>query len=330
MHSLSVALCTYNGARFLDEQMRTLREQAGVAEIVAVDDASTDETWTILRSHAGQDARIRLFRNKVQLGVTGNFERAIRLVRGEWVALADQDDIWLPDKLARLRAAWDGGSCLMHHATRKFRGDVPPASRFPAGERRKFSGSDVRRLLYRNSIVGHTVLMRADMARSLAPFPRGVPHDWWLGVGAAVLGRVQYVDEHLVHYRIHARNAFHAAGSRWRRSRAEHGLRLELLQALTGWQGLSGPAGVFVQTYRRLLEQSERGTFPWALWRFYLRHASLFFGGGSDLSPIRRIRKSSGAALGAMWRTPQTGPGEVWRRVLPAEPAVRRALRQTG
>jgi glycosyltransferase involved in cell wall biosynthesis len=330
MNSISIALCTYNGAHYLDEQLRTICGQAGVAEIVAVDDGSTDGTWGILENQAREDARIRLYRNKVQLGVTGNFERAIRLVRGEWVALADQDDVWLPEKLIRLRAEWDGVSCLVHHASRKFRGVAPAVPRSPAGERRKFSGSDVRRLLYRNSIVGHTVLVRTDVARSLAPFPRGVPHDWWLGAGAASLGRVQYVDEYLVHYRIHGSNAFHAAGSRWQRSRAEHGLRLALLQALAGWKGLTGPAADFVRSYLSLLGQTERGTFPWSLWRFYLRHASLFFGGGSSLSPARRVRKSWEAAFGAMLRTPQTGPGELWRPAFQAKPPAERVLRRTG
>lgn len=330
MHAISIALCTYNGARYLDEQMRTLREQESVAEIVVVDDGSTDGTWGILQRHAGQDARIRLYRNFAQLGVTGNFERAIRLVRGAWVALADQDDVWRPGKLARLREKWDGVSCLVHHATRKFHGAVPSVPPSPAGERRKFSGSDVRRLLYRNSIVGHTVLMRTDVARRLTPFPRGVPHDWWLGVGSAVLGRVQYVDEYLVHYRIHNGNAFHAAGSRWRRSRAEHGLRLELLRALTERKDLAGPMSGFVWNYRWLLERTTGGTFPWALWRFYVRHAAVFFAGGGSLSPIRRFRKSCEAALGAMLRSPQTGPGELWRPVLPAKSATGRMLRPTG
>lgn len=330
MKSISIALCTYNGARYLDEQVRTLRLQADVGEILVVDDGSTDGTWAILENHAGQDARIKLHRNAAQLGVTGNFERVISLVRGAWVALADQDDVWLPGKLARLRAEWDGISCLLHHATCKFHGAVPSVPPSPAGERGKFSGSDVRRLLYRNSIVGHTVLVRTDVARSLAPFPRGVPHDWWLGVGAAVLGRVQYVDEYLVCYRIHEGNAFHSTGSRWRRLRVEHGLRLELLQALTDWQRLSGEPADFVRAYRRLLGRTAGGTFPWALWLSYYRHAALFFGGGRPLSPVRRLRKSGLAALGAMLWTPSVGPGELLRPALPVKPSGDTELRQTG
>lgn len=181
MRSISIVLCTFNGARFLDEQLRSLRCQEGVDEIVAVDDQSADDTMAVLNQHASEEARMRVHWNERRLGVVRNFEQAIRLARGDWIALSDQDDIWVPEKIARLRAAWDGVSCLMHHATRKFRGTPPRVLPARAGESRKYHGDDARRLLYRNSIVGHTTLVRADVARRLLPFPEAVPHDWWIG-----------------------------------------------------------------------------------------------------------------------------------------------------
>lgn len=334
MQSLAIALCTHNGARYLDEQLRTLRAQAGVEEIVVVDDASADSTWTILEEHARQDVRLRLYRNTRALGVTRNFERAISLVQSDWIALADQDDVWLSNKLARLRAAWDEEACLLHHATHKFRGAPPPALPSPAGERRKFFGDDPRRLFYRNTIVGHTVVMRTRVARSLMPFPRAVPHDWWLGVGAALRGRVQYVDEYLVHYRIHENNAYHAAGSRWRRLRAEHGLRLELLRALEGRTELSDHEAEFAANYRRLLSEAATGVFPWALGRFYFRHAGELFGDGQFPSFFCRLRKSGMAAFGAMVAGSPASPelAEVSRPPAPAPVESRgtEPLRRTG
>ncbi len=327
MHAISIALCTYNGERFLDEQLRTLRAQEGVTEIVVTDDGSTDGTWAILAAHAGEDRRFRLVRNPVQQGVTGNFEQALRLVTNPWVALADQDDVWRPEKLTRMWAAWDGCSGLLHHATRKFRDEVPVVLPSPAGERRKFAGSDVRQLLYRNSVVGHTTLVRTELARRLMPFPRAVPHDWWLGAGAAMLDRVQYVDEYLVHYRIHDRNAYHAAGSRWRRAGAEHGLRRGLLRALAGRPELAPAAGEFVRVYLGRLELAPAGVFPWELWRFYRRHAAELFGGGQRLGWGRGLRKSFAAALGTMSRTEEAEESQVLRPGVPlvSAEAVRRA-----
>ncbi len=300
----TVVLCTFNGARFLDEQLQSLREQDGVAEIVASDDGSTDDTLDILQRHAAEDARIRINQNRERLGVTRNFELAISLARSPWIALADQDDIWLPGKLARIRARWDGSACLVHHASRKFRGfQVPRKFAHWIGDGRKFSGSDWRRLLYRNTVVGHTTLFRADLAARLAPFPRDIPHDWWLGVGAALHGRVQFVNECLVHYRIHSTNAYHAAGSRVRRLQVEHTQRLALLQILFS-RGLLPAAGLeFAGQYLALLRGSNPGVFPWRLWHFYRWHAPLFFGGPHyEPSPFTAQRKSFGAAVAAMWQ----------------------------
>jgi len=314
MEPISIVLCTFNGAAYLDAQMRSLREQEGVSEILASDDGSTDNTMAILSAHARQDRRIRISRNRTQFGVGRNFERAVSLARSPWIALADQDDVWLPTKLARLRADWDGNSCLLHHASRKFRGAVPEVLSSPAGERRKFSGGDVRRLLYRNTIVGHATLVRADVARKLMPFPKGVPHDWWIGVGAAVLGSVQYVDEFLVCYRIHAHNAYHPAGSRFRRLREEHELRLNLLAALGRLPGLRDDARTFAENYRTLLKERELGPFSWRLWRFYRRHAWLLFGSvRAQPSRFTCWRKSFGATLSATaWRLARDGaPAEM-------------------
>ncbi len=218
----AIVVCTCNGERFVDEQLQSLREQDGVGEIVVSDDASTDGTLAILLRHAEEDSRILISRNPARLGVTANFQHAITLVRAPWVALSDQDDIWLPGKLARMRACWDGNSLLMHHASHKFRGlHAPRLASVRADERRKFRGTDWRRLLHRNSVVGHTVVIRADLARQLMPFPRTLPHDWWLGLGAGIRGSVQFLDEYLVHYRIHQSNAYHAAGSRGCRTSRE-------------------------------------------------------------------------------------------------------------
>ncbi len=280
--------------------MHTLRRQRGVAEIVVNDDRSTDATMAILARHAAEDPRLSVEQNRHRLGVTANFERAIARVRSPWVALSDQDDLWVDGKLARMRAAWDGHSCLLHHATHKFRGAAPAVLPSPAGERRKFAGEDLRRLLFRNSVVGHTVLARTAMVRRLMPFPAGVPHDWWIGVGATRWGGVQYLDEYLVHYRIHGHNAFHAAGSRWRRLRQEHGLRIRLLEAIGQRLALPEPEKAFVRQYLRLLRQAERRWFSLSLWRFYREEAPCLFGGGGAVSWSRVQRKSLTAALGSM------------------------------
>jgi glycosyltransferase involved in cell wall biosynthesis len=305
----SIVLCTCNGERFIERQLSSLQEQEGVAQIVISDDHSTDGTLAILLRHADEDPRILLHRNQTRLGVTANFQHAINLAKSRWVALADQDDVWLPGKLSRMRACWDGDSILMHHASRKFRGvTAPRLSSVHAGETRKFHGRDWRRLLHRNTVVGHTTLVRTDLARQLMPFPKALPHDWWLGVGAGIRGSVQFLDEYLVLYRIHDANAYHSTGSRCQRIREEYLLRLGMLETLTGCPDL--PLRTvdreFAAEYLRLLRTSSAGTLYWSLWRFYLRHAGLFFSGPAfSVSWFTRWRKSI-TATGAAFIRPAT------------------------
>ena len=291
MEPISIVLCTYNGAKYLDAQLRSLSAQEGVVEIYAIDDGSTDDTIAILKRHAAQDDRIRYSRNRSRLGVARNFERAIHFARAPWIALSDQDDVWLPHKLARMRAQWDGQACLLHHASLKFHGAVPQAVPPAAGDRRKFSGRDLRSLLYRNTVVGHATLIRADVARRITPFPKNVAHDWWLGLGAAMHGAVQYLDEFLVCYRIHATNAYHRAGSRRQRLKQEHELRLVALDALLARRELPAEVRTFVEEYRADLMGATDNRWP--LLQFYLRHGTLLFG-SERAKPgwLTRVRKS--------------------------------------
>ena len=99
--TISVALCTYNGARYLREQLESIRKQTRLPdELVVCDDGSQDETVDILREFAaGSGIKTRIHLNTVNLGFTYNFEQALGLCRGDLVFMADQDDIWFPGKV---------------------------------------------------------------------------------------------------------------------------------------------------------------------------------------------------------------------------------------
>ena len=102
---LSVAMATYNGARYLRQQLESIFSQlAPEDEIVIVDDASQDATCAIVMEF--KDARVRLLRNPRNVGVLGSFERAIRNTTGDVIFLSDQDDVWRGDKVRKFRAAF--------------------------------------------------------------------------------------------------------------------------------------------------------------------------------------------------------------------------------
>src|SRR5437588_7313199 len=105
---ISIAMCTYNGARFLREQLDSFAAQSRLPdEVVICDDGSTDGTADIVRTFAsGAPFPVHFHVNEPRLGITRNFERAAGLCTGSIIFFSDQDDVWLPDKLDRFAEAF--------------------------------------------------------------------------------------------------------------------------------------------------------------------------------------------------------------------------------
>lgn len=98
---ISVAICTYNGEKFIEEQIQSILQQTkAVDEIVVCDDGSTDATLQIVQDlAAATDVQIRIYTNDKPLGVKENFRRAIEFCKGDYIFLSDQDDFWMPNKV---------------------------------------------------------------------------------------------------------------------------------------------------------------------------------------------------------------------------------------
>jgi glycosyltransferase involved in cell wall biosynthesis len=236
---VSVALCTFNGGRFLDRQISSLLEQRGVAlEVIACDDGSTDDTWALLQAWAAKDGRIRVFRNTQRLGFTDNFVHAMSLCRGEYIAPCDQDDIWMPNKLSRLVAHM--GEHLLCYCDSALIDDEGNSLGQRISDRiNMFHGCGVVPLAFWNSVSGHALVFRASLLRRAWPFPQGSFFDWWLAAVAASHGSVGYVDEALVAYRQHGQSQTDVAQRRshahdsWGRFRSRE-LWLRHLASLPG------------------------------------------------------------------------------------------------
>jgi glycosyltransferase involved in cell wall biosynthesis len=223
--SVSVALCTHNGERFIEEQLRSILGQTLVpTEIVLSDDASTDRTIAIVESTIASwrnqhpDARLEVsfFRNPVALGVTRNFEQAILAVSGDLVALSDQDDVWLPNRLERMVSVFDNRPNLLLLHTDAFLIDATgrrgPGSLLEALEvsmRTRaaiHAGEGLGELMRRNIVTGATTVFRRSLSEVAVPFPAAWLHDEWLAVAAASIGVVDLLEEPLLEYRQHGAN----------------------------------------------------------------------------------------------------------------------------
>lgn len=225
--SISVALCTCEGSFFLSALLESLAGQSCLpGEVVVCDDASTDDTAAVFERFAPQAPfAVRLVVNDKRLGAVKNFEQAISLCRGEYIALCDQDDLWKEDKLELTFAAMleaeenSGKDCpLLVHTDLEVidaQGSVIAPS-FLSMQRLKQAArnrGDLKSLLLQNHVTGCTVLMNRALAEAALPFPASVVmHDHWLALNAAALGRIVYIDKTTVLYRQHQANVIGASG----------------------------------------------------------------------------------------------------------------------
>jgi glycosyltransferase involved in cell wall biosynthesis len=202
---ISVALCTYDGERFLREQLDSiLAQDYPRLEVVAVDDASRDGTHALLLSYAARDPRLRVHRNPSNLGLVRNFESAFRLCRGDLIAPCDQDDVWLPAKLSAMQATL-GDAPAVYCDSEIIDESGRPQQRRMSARFRMSAVDDPASFLLVNCISGHALLFRRELLRQALPIPEGVLHDWWLGFAACCAGRIEFCDRVLVRYRHHAR-----------------------------------------------------------------------------------------------------------------------------
>lgn len=216
--SISVALCTRNGARFVGTQVRSILAQSiPVSQLVVSDDASSDETVDIVEAEvrrAGGLIRLQVIRNDRPLGVTANFEQAIAACDGDMIALSDQDDVWHPDRLASVLPLFSYPDVMLVHTDadlvdgsgRPLRTTLFEALEIDDATLRQEERDPLGALLRRNLVTGATVVFRRILAERARPFPDGWVHDEWLAICAAILGTVRPLPSATIDYRQHGAN----------------------------------------------------------------------------------------------------------------------------
>lgn len=203
---ISVAMATYNGAKYLVEQLDSIFAQTLVPdEIIIVDDCSIDNTWQVLSEYALRCPQIKLYLNDANLGVVKTFEVALSLCTGEFIALADQDDYWLPNKLELLMANI-GSNWLIHSDAYIVDENLNVISE-SYSMIKPYHDNSLAMYLLRNNVTGCTVLLHRDLLKSALPFPPHViMHDHYLALCAKYYAKLSYLNQPLLKYRQHAQN----------------------------------------------------------------------------------------------------------------------------
>ncbi len=200
---VSIALCTYNGEAYLREQLDSIVDQSYPAiELIAVDDCSSDNTLKILEEYAAKYPYIQVFVNPQNLGYIRNFEKALRLCNGDFIALSDQDDIWDLRKIEKQVKAI-GNHLLIYHDSEFVDQNGQSLYSKMSDIMNLYRGDRPEAFLFFNCISGHSVLMKKELRDELLPFPNAYFHDWWMGYVATNLGSIDFINESLVKYRQH-------------------------------------------------------------------------------------------------------------------------------
>jgi glycosyltransferase involved in cell wall biosynthesis len=217
---VAIGMATYEPPLdLLRRQLDSIRAQSHANWVCVIsDDCSRPEAFAALRELVGEDPRFVLSRSPRRLGFYGNFERALALAPADcdYVALADQDDVWHADKLTSLLEAI-GPAELVYSDARI----ISPTGELIAPSywlRRRNNHTNLVSLLVANSVTGAASLFRRRILEFALPFPPSQfahYHDHWLGLVALAMGGIEYVDRPLYDYVQHRTAALgHAAANR--------------------------------------------------------------------------------------------------------------------
>jgi glycosyltransferase involved in cell wall biosynthesis len=213
----SIALATYQGARFLQQQLESYLVQTRPPDELCIsDDGSTDETLDVIRAFTARAAfPVRLLLNTEHGGVNKNFENATLHCTGDVILFSDQDDVWLPSHIERLVAPMEedpritavaSDSQFVDETLEYVGGTQAQSDRFPDSLRdrtMRLQGNQLKLILRQHLATGHGMAFRRSLLPLLVPFTRTFLFDEWVLVLSATAGFITYVPEALTLHRQH-------------------------------------------------------------------------------------------------------------------------------
>ena len=213
---ISVALCTYNGEKYLNEQLNSIFNQSlSVDEIIICDDKSTDTTIEIIKEYQEKHPfKIKLFQNETNLRSVKNFEKALNLTSGDVIFLSDQDDIWVHEKVEKYVAYFYKHNSIKVLASNGYCIDdsssiIEKYSLWDIPEFLKEKNIDVdyfKLITYFSNIAtGASMALKKEILIKVLPFPiiDGLHHDEWIAIIASSTQEFTLLNEKYFYYRIH-------------------------------------------------------------------------------------------------------------------------------
>ena len=214
--SISIAMCSHNGEKYLQEQLDSIANQSRLPdELIVCDDNSSDRTITILeRFSASVDFPVKIIKNKDNIGSTKNFEKAISICEGDIITLADQDDVWMSKKLEVIQGSFeksrnvglffsDANVTDEQITNTKYR--LWDCIDFNFWSRiRLVNGNAFEVLLNHNIVTGATMAFRSELKKYILPISTRWVHDGWIAIISSAISDVTIFADPLIEYRQHS------------------------------------------------------------------------------------------------------------------------------
>lgn len=210
-------MTTYNGANFVAQQLDSIINQTiKDFELIICDDGSSDNTLDIITKYASNDSRIKIIRNKNNLGFKKNFEQALKLCTGDYIALCDQDDIWEENHLEVLlnnignNYVIAGNNQLVDAEMKSLNSDFFSSHLFSLEKYPANTDILKKILLSGNCFQGASMLLKTDFLSCYLPLPEDIPyHDSWLAALACSFDKFTCTPTIVTKYRQHENQVTH-------------------------------------------------------------------------------------------------------------------------
>ena len=215
MEKVDVLLATYNGEKYLKEQIDSILEQTySDFRLLISDDGSTDDTRKILEEYKNKDSRIQVFFQESNLGVVKNFEFLLKKVESAYYMFSDQDDIWKAEKIEKSLNKIENDNCdlvysdlevvdeklnVTYESYWKLKGIYNKIKKY----------NNFESLYLNNFVTGCTIISKKELIDTYLPLPntsKYVLHDYWISLILSQNGKIDYIEEPLIKYRQHKNN----------------------------------------------------------------------------------------------------------------------------
>lgn len=277
---VSVVMCTYNGENFLRAQIGSVLSQTwSRLELIIVDDTSSDNTVQILEEYKRKDSRVKYVVNEKNLGYNKNFEKAILLASGNYIAPCDQDDIWDASKIETMMNNWPQDSLFVYSLSGSFNDD-DFENRTEAPGVFYSAIDDVHKLVFNSPVHGHACMFKKELMTICLPFPADIFYDWWISMHAASTGIIGCVSQTLTWHRVHEKNSSRTLTSIKDKREREQQLRQQsayFLETFFKRPVTREKEKRSLLYYAALLKEMDGKKFSFAMFRYVMKNRKLIF-----------------------------------------------------